>query len=878
MSIRRFFRRRSWDRERAAEIEAHLQNEIDDNLALGMEPDEARRRAYLKFGNPTRVREEIWQLNSIAMLENFLRDVRYAWRTLLRNPGYGLVAVVTLGLGIGANTAIFTVINGVLLRPLPYPQAGQIVHLDQVAARLGPDPIGLSVQEFMAYRDQSRSFSNVAEYHSMLFTLLGTSNPERVVTGVVSANYFDVLGVKPVLGRLITPADENKNAPPVLVLSYAYWMKEFGGDRKILGRPFELNDRVHTVVGVLPPLPEYPDANDVYMPTTSCPYRSSADTIRDRSMRMITAFARLKPGVTLAQARGELTGIAGRMAAEYPKFYPAGAGFDAQATPVAQELTHSARPAFLALLGAAGLVLLLACANLANLALSRQMRRSREMAIRLATGASPACIFRQLLTESMMVALAGGLLGIGIAAAASRLLTSYAARMTPLAGEIHLDVRVLLFGLVVSLVTGALFGSLPGYIASRTGFASLTDAGERTTDNESGARLRKVFVAAQVTFSFVLLMCAGLMLRSLYNLLSVDPGFKTANVLSMQVSLNWTKYSKDSDRNIFFHNVLTRIEAMPGVEAASASWMAPLNSDMSPMSGGVVIEGQLVRPGEPVPQVDFEVTSPDYFRVLGVPVLSGRVFTDRDTDKTLEVAVVNARMAKHYWPNASPIGHRISTDNGKSWTAIVGVVSNVHQYSLDKEPDDAIYFPLDQHYITNSHLMVRTRANPMRMANQVAAIVHSIDPQQPVTEIRTLDQLRNTQLGTPRVTTMLLAIFAAVALFITIVGVSGTLALSVARRSKEIGIRIALGASKAQILRNVLTQGMAPVLTGLALGALAAIFSTRVLSNMLFAVKPDDPTTFAGIALLLFLVALLGCVMPARRALDVDPAKALRTD
>jgi putative ABC transport system permease protein len=877
VSIGRFFRRASRDADRAEEIEAHLQYEIDEHLAAGATAEEARRRAYLKFGNPTRVREELWRMNSIALLENFLRDARYAWRTLLRNPGYALIGVLTLGLGIGANTAIFTVINGVLLRPLPYAQAGQIVHLDEVAARMGSEPIGLSVPEFMDYRDQSRSFSNVAEYHSMLFTMLGTANPERVVTGVVSANYFDVLGVKPVLGRLITPADESRNAPPVLVLSYAYWMKEFGGDRKILGRPFEMNDRVHTVVGVLPPLPEYPDANDVYMPTTSCPYRTSKDTITDRGMRMITGYARLKPGVTLAQARSEVAGIAGRMAAAYPKYYPAEAGFTAQATPVTQELTHAARPTFLALLGAAGLVLLLACANLANLALSRQMRRSREMAIRMATGASAGCIFRQLLTESMMIALAGGVAGIGIAAAAARLLISYAARMTPLAGEIHLDARVLFFGLSVSLVTGALFGSLPGYIASRTGLASLTDAGERTTENESGARLRKVFVTVQVTLSFVLLMCAGLMLRSLYNLLSVDPGFKTANVLSMAVSLNWTKYSTDATRDAFFHGALSRVEALPGVEAASVSWMAPLNSDMSPMNGGLTIEGRSLRTGEPTPQVDFEVTSPDYFHVLGVRVLSGRTFTEQDGRKTLDVAVINARMAKHYWPNTSPIGHRVSTGD-KTWITIVGVVSDVHQYSLDKEPNDAIYLPVDQHAINNSHLLVRTRGDSMRMANQVAAIIHSIDPQQPVTEIRTLDQIRNTQLGTPRVTAMLLGIFAAVALFITIVGVSGTLALSVARRSKEIGIRIALGASKEQILRNVLTQGMAPVLTGLAVGALVAAFSTRVLSKMLFAVKPDDPMTFAGIALLLFLFALLGCLLPARRALNVDPMKALRTD
>jgi predicted permease len=878
MSLRRYFRRRHWDAERVQEFEAHIQNEIDDNLARGMSREVARRQAYLKFGNPARVREEIWKMNSIAPLENLLRDVRYAWRTLLRNPGYALVAVLTLGLGIGANTAIFTVINGVLLRPLPYAESRQILHLDQVAARLSPDPIGFSVQEIRDYREQNHVFSDLAEYHSMTFTLLGTKNPERVATGVVSANYFDVLGVKPVLGRLITPADESLNAPPVLVLTYAYWMKEFGGDRKIVGRAFEMNDRVHTVVGVLPPLPEYPEANDVYMPTTSCPSRSSEKMIADRDMRMMTGFARLKPGVTTAQAQADLAAIQNRLASAYPKSYPASAGTAALVTPVEQELTHAARPTFLTLLGAAGLVLLLACANLANLALSRQMRRSREMAIRMATGASQWNVFRQLLTESMMVALAGGVLGVGIAAAGSKVLIAYAARMTPLSGEIRLDGWVLLFGFGISLLAGLLFGTLPGYVASRVRITSLADAGERSAGSEGGTKVRNALVAAQVMFSFVLLMCAGLMLRSLYNLLSVDPGFKASNVLSMQTSLNWTKYKKDEDKRNFFHQVLERAGALPGVEAAAVSMSVPLNSDMGPMSGGVIVEGQPVHPGEPTPQVDYEVASPDYFRVLGVPVLSGRSFFDSDTAQAPAVAVVNERMAKHYWPTQNAVGHRISVDNGKTWTTVVGVVSNVRQYGLEKEAADSIYFPLYQVGLTSAHLLVRTRSDPMRMANQVTSIIHDVDPQQPVTQIRTLDELRSAQLGTPKVTAILLGLFAMVALFITIVGVSGTLALSVARRSKEIGIRIALGATKEKILGNVLARGMAPVLAGLAVGVVAAIFATRLLANLLFAVGPDDPLTFAGIVALLLVVAMVGCVIPARRAVSVDPMKALRTE
>jgi predicted permease len=500
------------------------------------------------------------------------------------------------------------------------------------------------------------------------------------------------------------------------------------------------------------------------------------------------------------------------------------------------------------------------------------------MAIRMATGASQWNIFRQLLTESMLIALGGGVLGVVIAAIGSKLLIAYAARMTPLSDDIQLDSSVLLFGLGISLLAGLLFGALPGYVASRNRMTSLVDAGERSAGSESGTRARNALVAAQVTFSFVLLMCAGLMLRSLYNLLSVDPGFKTSNVLSMQISLNWTKYKEKTVKNGFFHQVLTRVQTLPDVTDTSMSMMAPLNSDIGPMNGGVIFEGQPLHPNEPMPQVDYEVASPDYFRVLGVPVLSGRTFFDSDRAESTPVAVVNQRMANHYWPNQSAVGHRLSTDNGKTWTRIVGVVSNVRQYGLDKASNDAVYLPIDQTDLTSGHLLVRTRSDPMRMANRVTDIIHQIDPQQPVTGIRTLDELRNAQLGTPRVTTILLGLFAVVALFITIVGVSGTLALSVARRSKEIGIRIALGATRERILRNVLARGMAPVLAGIAVGAVAAIFATRVLANLLFAIRPNDPLTFAGIAALLLAVALIGCLIPGRRAVRVDPMKALRTE
>lgn len=878
MSWRRFFRRRYWDAERTEEMQSFLEHETAENLARGMNEEEARRHAYVKFGNPQKLREEIWRMNSVEPLQNLLLDLRYAWRSLLHNPGYTVLAIVTLGLGIGANTAIFAVINGVLLRPLPYAQQGRIVHVVETEQRTGTDDIGLSIPEYFDYQSQEHSFSEFAEYHSMSFTLLGTKTPERVVTGVVSSNFFDVLGVKPILGRSFVPADEKREAPPVLLLSYSYWIKEFGGDRGVIGRTFEMNDRVHTVVGVLPPLPDYPDGNEVYMPVSSCPYRMDPMMIQNRDMRMITAYGRLKPGVSLREADAELNGIAARMVQAWPKSYEGWRNFAVRATPVKQELTHAARPTFLALLGASVLVLLLACANLANLALSRQLRRSREIAIRMATGASTWRVIRQLLTESLLVALAGGAIGLAVAAAGAKLLVAYAAKLTPLAGTIAVDRWVLLFALGSSLLAGFLFAILPAIVASRTRLTALNDSGERSAGSESGTRMRNAMVAVQVSLSFVLLTSAGLMMRSLYNLLSVDPGFRPAQVLSMQLSLNWTKYKKDADQLRFLHELLGRTEAIPGVQAASISWMAPLNANMSVFNGPVRIEGQPLRTGMPAPIVDFETASPDYFRVLDIPVLAGRTFLASDGPDAPRVVAVNARMARHYWPNEDAIGHRIRAGNSDKWWTVVGVIGDVRQYALDKEPDDTVYIPLDQNAIQNAHLLVRTRGEPQLLANTIAATIHQIDPQQPVTQIRTLDQMRAMQLGTPRVTAMLLTLFAAVALFITIVGVSGTLALAVARRSREIGIRMALGATRENILRVVLLQGMIPVLAGLALGVFVSLFATRAMAQMIYRLKPDDPVTFAGIAGLFLAAALVSCAVPARRAMGIDPMEALRAE
>jgi putative ABC transport system permease protein len=453
-------------------------------------------------------------------------------------------------------------------------------------------------------------------------------------------------------------------------------------------------------------------------------------------------------------------------------------------------------------------------------------------------------------------------------------------RLTPLSGEIHLDATVLLFATGTSLLAGIFFGVLPSLVASRTRLESLNDSGERATGGESSMRIRNLLVTLQVTLSFLLLMGAGLMMRSLYNLLTVDPGFKTENILSMAINLNWTKYKNPEAGTAFYRQALERVQRLPSVTNAAVSMSVPLNGDMGSMESGIQIEGQPVHPGEPTPRADYRVVSPDYFRVLGIPILGGRAFTDRDVKQAPPVAVVNDLMARHYWPNENPIGHRISVNGEKTqtWITVVGVVSNVHQYGLDKDSVYEVYFPLEQAPLNSAHLLVRTRGEPNHLSNQIVRTIHEIDPQQPVTDIKTLAQIRESLLGTPRVTAVLLGLFAAVALFITVVGVSGTLALFVAHRTKEIGIRMALGATQEAILRHILYRGMVPVLAGMVIGVIAAIFCTRTLTGMLFAVKATDPATFAAIALVLALVALIACCIPGRRATRIDPMKALRMD
>ena len=803
-------------------------------------------------------------------------DIRYGARVLLRRPMFTGIAVVTLALGIGANTAIFSVIYGVLLRPLPYQNGHELVVVTQQAPLANVDDLPFSVKEIEAYREQNQTLAEVVEHHSMQFILYGGAEPQNIETGVVSANFFDALGVKPLIGRTFVSSDEAHGAEPVMVLSYKYWQRAHGGDPKIIGRVFTMNARPHTVIGVLPPIPQYPDEVDVYMPTSACPVRSSAKTIADRNWRQMTVFGRLQPGVQPAQAQADVETIANRLQQTYPEVYPSNRGYKASVASLQNELTRRARTTFLVLLGTAGLVLFIACFNVANHILAHLMQRERELALRAALGASRARLIRQLLTENALLALAGGGLGILIAANGLDLLVRFAARFTTRAAEIKIDSSVLIFTVVVSLLTCLLFGLLPA-LSTKSGLATRMREGS-SRSGSSRSRLRSTLVVAQVAVSFTLLVAAGLMLRSFLKLQQVDPGYNPERVMVMRLNPNWWTYTREQYRN-FYRNVVEKIKNEPGVLAASISSSYPLRAQSyGPNNRDLNIEGRPQPDNEPPARVDVRYASPEFFSTIGLPLIKGRLFTEADRYGAPLVVVINQTLARHHWTNEDPLGKRISIDRGQNWATVVGVVGDVRQYGLEKDQIDAVYGTVDQALVRPAYLLARTTADPESLINQVRTAVHEVDPETVVDKTTTLEQAHSEALASPRLTTLLITIFALIALIITAAGIAGVMALAVNQRTHELGIRLALGATPQGVLWMVLRQGMVTTCVGLAIGSLAALALTRILRTHLFAVEPTDPLTFLTIAGVLGGIAWLACMVPARRVTRIDPMVALRSE
>jgi putative ABC transport system permease protein len=801
-----------------------------------------------------------------------------------KNLGFTLVAILTLALGIGANTAIFSVVHAVLLKPLPYPDGQQLIFVRQQEPKLGVEDLAFSVVEIEDYRKQNRSLSGLVEYHGMAFTLFGHGDPDRVRTGVVSANYFDLFGIKPLLGRTFLPDDDRLGAPAVLVLSYEYWKNNFGSDPEIVGKIFEMNDKVHTVVGVLPPVPQYPNENDVYMPTSACPWRSNKAHLEMRDMRMMEVFGRMKPGITVAQASADISAISAGLKATYPKFYPDNSGYGSVTSALQRELTKDARPTLLLLLAAAGFVLLIACANVANMTLSRMVQRERELAVRTALGAGRTRLLRQLLTESFLMAVIGGLLGLLFTYASLQLLTDFVSRLSPRAREIHIDSGVLLFTLGAALGTSIIFGTLSA-LFSRVNLASSLKEGTAGAGSGVGRnRMRDVLVVCQVAFSFMLLIGAGLMLRSLVKLQSVDAGITPQRVLAMRTSLNWSKYIDGDKRRVAVEMLLDRVRSEPGVLSAAVSDRYPfepetLSAGAAAFSFNFQIEGRQLQPGEAPPASTYAAVSPDYFKTLGIPLREGRLFTAGDSDefKAPNVLLINEAAKRQLWPKEDPVGKRISADGGQHWAQIVGVVGDVREFGLDHPPASEFYVPQAQNP-SPAALIVRTATEPLSMTRALTRAVHDVDSQTAVTHTLTIEQARYESMASPRVTTTLLGIFGGLALLIATAGIGGIIALMVSQRVREIGIRIALGARPSSILQMILGKGLLLAGLGVAIGIVGAMALAGLVKSLLFEVPPTDVFTFGAVGLTLLIAAAVASFLPAKRAASVNPNVALRAE
>ena len=816
-------------------------------------------------------------------METLLRDIRYGLRSLLRNRGYTLAVVVTLGLGIGANTAIFSIIHGVLLKPLPYAQGDRLVFLRQPQTQGMLDDLAFSVRDIEDIRSGSRALDEVAEYHNMTFTLLGRGEAELVQSGVVSSHFFDLLGMEPILGRDFVEADDALGAEPVLILSYGYWQRRFGGDPEVVGEALEMNGRLHTVIGVLPPVPQFPDENDVYMPTSACPIRSAPSMIENRNARMMSVFGRAAPGADLASVQQDLTAVAGRLAEAYPEAYDVAQGQTLQASLLKEELVRNARPVFLVLLATAGLVLLISCANVANLALARISRREQELSLRTALGAGRGRLARQLLTEHLLLALLGGAVGVLVASLGHDVLVGFASRFTPRAQEATLSGPVLLFALVMSLTAGVVFGVGPAMAAGRGDVGVGLREGRGQSAGRGRGRLQSGLVITQVGLSFVLLVGAGLTLKSFWVLQSVDPGFDPQSVLSMDVTVNNLNSTMDAEtRRNFYFTLVERLESMAGVTAVGLTSGRAMDPGMV-MSVGVRSDGNPETDVARLPQAGFRVASEDYFAAMGIPVVDGRGFQAEDADLTGLVAVVTESFAREVFPGERPLGRTF--EQCAPWSGqcsgpfqVIGVVGDHRVNSLAAEGGAVFYRSSRQSAFPGGTVVIRTAGDPGVRVRQFMDVVRALDPSIPVSNVATLVDRVDDSLAPRRLTMILLALFAAVALAVSLAGIAGVIAFAVSRRTREIGIRLALGASPREVMAQVVGRGAVLVGAGMALGFAGALAGREAVATLLWGIPTLDPGTWVATLALVGGVSLLACYLPARRAITIDPLEALREE
>ena len=810
-----------------------------------------------------------------------MNDLKFAFRQLLKNPGFTAVAVLTLALGIGATTAIFSMINGLLLRPLPYRDSERlaIIWTHSPGANVAQD--WPSPGQFSAIKANSDVFEALALARGNVVILTGQEGPERVSVIQVGSAVFSLLGVQPALGRAFLPEEDTPGKPLTVLLTHGLWQRRFGGDPKIVGREISLSGEIYTIVGVMPKdfslgYEVMPTVGGMVQPELLLPLPLSAERMNHHGDENYNVLARLKPGVTIAQAQVELNRVVHRLEQDFPNGYPVSRRFGFSVKPLLEQVVGDVRSALYALVGAVSCVLLVACANVANLLLARAAAREKEMAIRTAIGASRWQMLRQLLTESVLLAVLGGLLGLVFAAGGLNALRQLDPGNIPRLQNIGLDRRVLAFTSGIVLVTSLMFGLAPALRNLRVNLsATLKEGGRGLVSGHH--RLRNLLVIAEIALSLVLVVSAGLLIRSFVRVQQVQPGFVPKNVLSMRVALFGPAYSEENSRANFYQQLLDRVRRLPGVESAGTVSILPLAGGIS--WGGVTIEGYDPAAGQGAIQADQRIASAGYFETMRIPLIQGRFFNEQDRKESTRVAIIDENMSRNYWPDGNPIGKRLkqgSADGNNPWLTVVGVVANVKQYALDSDSRVAFYTPHSQISSGTMYLTVRTADAPASLVTALTKEARALEPNLPIYDVKTMEQWLSGTLVRRRFAVQALGLFAGLAMLLAAVGIHGVTSYTMEQRTREIGVRVALGAQRRDVFSLVIRQGTKLALIGTAIGLVWCLAATRFISSLLYGVTPNDPWTLAAASSLLVMVAVLASWLPARRAARVDPMEALR--
>ncbi|HKV39347.1 MAG TPA: ABC transporter permease [Blastocatellia bacterium] len=861
-----FLFRNRLDRDMEDEIQFHLMMRTSVNVASGLEVADARRAAIRRFGRMDIVREYCRDIKGGGMIDTLLKDLRFAGRMLAKNPGFTIVAVATLALGIGANTAIFSMVNAALFRPLPYPESDRLVVSNQ----------DLSPPDFLDVQAQAHVFEQMATYRSRAYSMSGRERAERIDGADVTTNLFSLLRVKPLLGRVFGPGDAGHAVDRAVILSYSLWQTHFGASRAVLGQTVTLDAQPFTIVGVMPPGFEMPATAQLWVsPRYSVPehpLRPDENPGLDRGAHYFDdVIARLKPVVTLQNARADLDTVAGQIVREHPDS-------DMQPNHPSLEFLHdqavsNVRPTLLVIFGVVTLVFLIACANVANLMLSRGIARRKELAIRAVLGAGRARIVRQLLTESVLLATIGGALGVLVAFLGFALLAALAVKIPGVVARPEIDGTVLVFTAGLSLLAALFFGLAPAFQGSHTRLAESVNEGGRSSVG-GRSRYQEALVGIEVALAVVLLTGAGLLLRSFMGLLAVNTGFDSGHVLTLSILLPQSQYPKPESKVLFMENILKGIDAVPGVKAASVVSRLPLNPGNSTRS--IQIEGRSYSQASSEPILpDYIVVSPGYFGTIGIPVQAGRDFTARDSAGGAQVAIISKAAAETYWPNENPIGKRLLA-GGTALREVVGIVGDVSQHQIGIPPRPALYLPHAQDPWPSATVVVKTAMEPASMATSIEQAIWAVDKDQGIARVWTMDEVVSRSVSPQKLNMMVVGLFAGLALVLAAIGIFGVTSFAVSQRKHEIGVRVALGASRSDVLRLILGRSLSLTVAGTVLGVAGAAGLTRLMSTMLFGVHTTDPITLASVPLLLIGATFVASFLPARRAMSVDPAIALR--